>query len=104
MSPTCWIIAGPNGAGKTTFALEYLPSVAGCTHFVNVDLIAAGLAPLAPERQLLAASRVFLSELDARIEAREDFAIKTTLAGRSYLLFVDRLGREHQHMIDEARQ
>ena len=91
MSPTCWIIAGPNGAGKTTFALEYLPSVAGCTHFVNVDLIAAGLAPLAPERQLLAASRVFLSELDARIEAREDFAIETTLAGRSYLPFVDRL-------------
>lgn len=83
-----------NGAGKTTFALEYLPSVAGCVHFINVDLIAAGLAPLAPERQLLAASRVFLSELDARIEVREDFAIETTLAGRSYLLLVDRLKRE----------
>jgi len=78
-----------------------------CTGGADVmqeTLIEAGLAPLAPERQLLAASRVFLSELDARIEAREDFAIKTTLAGRSYLLFVDRLGREHQHMIDEARQ
>ena len=48
--PICWIIAGPNGAGKTTFALEYLPKVADCTHFVNADLIAAGLSPLAPER------------------------------------------------------
>lgn len=27
-------------------------------HFINADLIAAGLAPLAPERELLAASRL----------------------------------------------
>ena len=58
--PTCWIIAGPNGAGKTTFAMEFLPR-AGCMHFINADLIAAGLAPLAPERELLAASRLVLS-------------------------------------------
>ena len=38
--PTCWIIAGPNGAGKTTFALEYLPKVEDCSHFINADLIA----------------------------------------------------------------
>lgn len=47
-----YIIAGPNGAGKTTFALEYLPRVASCTYFINSDLIAAGLSPLAPEREL----------------------------------------------------
>lgn len=46
--PVCWIVAGPNGAGKTTFALDYLPRVVGCRTFVNADLIAAGLAPLAP--------------------------------------------------------
>ena len=54
--PTCWIIAGPNGSGKTTLALEYLPKVAGCTHFDNADLITAGLSPLAPERELITAS------------------------------------------------
>ncbi len=59
--PVCWIIAGPNGAGKSTFALEYLPTLAGCRNFVNADLIAAGLSPLAPERELLAASRLFLA-------------------------------------------
>lgn len=91
MTPTCWIIAGPNGAGKTTFALEYLPQVAGCSHFINADLIAAGLAPLAPERELLVASRIFLHELEARIGARESFAFETTLAGRGYLRLVDRL-------------
>jgi predicted ABC-type ATPase len=86
-----YIIAGPNGAGKTTFALEYLPQVAGCTRFINADLIAAGLSPLAPERELLAASRLFLREIEERIAAREDFAFETTLAGRIYLHLVERL-------------
>lgn len=89
--PTCWIIAGPNGAGKTTFALEYLPQVAQCSRFVNADLIAAGLSPLAPERELLAASRLFLGEMETCIAEREDFAFETTLAGRSYLKLVRRL-------------
>ena len=48
------IIAGPNGAGKTTFAQEFLPGEAGCPHFVNADLIAAGLTkcghPASPGR------------------------------------------------------
>ncbi len=89
--PTCWIIAGPNGAGKTTFALQYLPKVALCRHFINADLIAAGLSPLAPEQQLLAASRLFLLEIEGHIEARQDFAFETTLAGRSYLKLIRRL-------------
>jgi len=61
--PTCTIIAGPNGAGKTTFALTYLPEI-GCRNFVNADLIAAGLSPLAPEREYIEASRLFLREVN----------------------------------------
>ncbi len=89
--PNCWIIAGPNGAGKTTFALEYLLKLALCSRFINADLIAAGLAPLAPERELLTASRLFLREIGSAIAARYDFALETTLAGRSYLQLVRRL-------------
>ncbi len=92
--PTCWIIAGPNGCGKTTFALEYLPQVAGCTRFINADLIAAGLSPLAPERELFTASRIFLKEIEECIVEREDFAFETTLAGRSYLRLVERLRQD----------
>lgn len=87
-SPTCWIIAGPNGAGKTTFALEYLPQVANCRLFVNADEIAAGLSPLAPETALLAASRLFLKEIENYIRARQNFAFETTLSGRSYLKLI----------------
>jgi predicted ABC-type ATPase len=89
--PVCWIIAGPNGAGKTTFALKSLPEVANCRNFVNADLIAAGLAPLAPERELIAASRLFLQEIEHYIARRESFSFETTLSGRSHLHLVRRL-------------
>ncbi len=91
--PTCWIIAGPNGAGKTTFALDYLPGIAGCSHFINADLIAAGLSPLAPERELASASRLFLREVESRTARADDFAFETTLAGRGYLRLIERLRR-----------
>lgn len=89
--PVCRIIAGPNGAGKTTFALTYLPRVAPGTAFINADLIAAGLSPLAPDAQLLAASRLFLAQIEASIAERRDFAFETTLAGRAHLQLIRRL-------------
>ncbi len=89
--PTCWIIAGPNGAGKTTFALDYLPQVVGCLRFINADLIAAGLSPLAPERQAATAGRLFLREMAAAHKAGESFAFETTLSGRGYLKLIREL-------------
>lgn len=89
--PTCWIIAGPNGAGKTTFALQYLPLVANCRNFINADLIAAGLSPLAPAQRQAAAGRLLLREVQGNVQRRTDFALETTLAGRGYLKLVDSL-------------
>jgi predicted ABC-type ATPase len=79
------VIAGPNGAGKTTFAREFLPNEAGCQVFVNADLIAAGLAPFAPETAAVQAGRLMLQELARHFAARESFAFETTLAGRGYV-------------------
>jgi predicted ABC-type ATPase len=79
------IIAGPNGAGKTTFAREFLPNEAGCPVFVNADLIAAGLAPFAPETASVQAGRLMLGELRRHFASRENFAFETTLSGRVYL-------------------
>ena len=89
--PVCTIIGGPNGAGKTTFALKYLPDVAQCESFVNADLIAAGLSPFSPEREWLAASRLFLGEVRQHIANGESFAFETTLSGRSYLRLIREL-------------
>lgn len=79
------IIAGPNGAGKTTFAREFLPNEAGCPIFVNADLIAAGIAPFAPQTASVQAGRLMLGELQRHFNNRESFAFETTLAGKSYL-------------------
>ncbi len=79
------IIAGPNGAGKTTFAREFLPNEAGCPVFVNADLIAAGLAPFAPQTAAVQAGRLMLGELQRHFSNRESFAFEKTLSGKAYL-------------------
>jgi predicted ABC-type ATPase len=84
-SPRCIIIAGPNGAGKTTFAREFLPKEAGVIHFVNADLLAAGLSPLQPEVAALAAGKLLLKELDRLSRARVSFAFESTLSGLTYV-------------------
>ena len=89
-SPRCIIIAGPNGAGKTTFAREFLPKDAGIIHFVNADLLAAGLSPLKPELAVFKAGKLFLGELDRLAKARQDFAFESTLSGLTYLSLIKR--------------
>lgn len=85
-----FIIAGPNGAGKTTFALEYLPREAECPDFINVDLIAAGLAPFNPERAAIRAGRLMLVEIRRRVQDGTSFAFETTLSGRGYAEMIPR--------------
>jgi predicted ABC-type ATPase len=79
------IIAGPNGAGKTTFAWAFLPAEAECPHFINADLIAAGLSPFAPELAVVKAGRLMLHEMGERAVKGESFALETTLSGFGYL-------------------
>lgn len=89
--PVCTIIAGPNGAGKTTFALNYLSQSVHYRYFINADLIASGLSPLAPEQKLMAASRLFLQQIKEAVVRRENFAFETTLSGKSYLKLIRQL-------------
>ena len=88
---TCTIIAGPNGSGKTTFALEYLPRITQGYKFINADMIAAGLSPLSPGGEMLAASRLLLREVKDYVARRKSFALETTLSGKSYLRLVRQL-------------
>lgn len=78
------IIAGPNGAGKTTFAREFLPNEANCPIFINADLIAAGLAPFAPETAAIKAARLMLGEIKRNVKVGNSFSFETTLSGRYY--------------------
>lgn len=84
------IFAGPNGAGKTTFAREFLPTEASCPIFINADLIAAGIAPFAPESAAISAGRLMLQLIAKHVAAGDNFALETTLSGRAYLQEIPR--------------
>jgi predicted ABC-type ATPase len=83
--PTAYIIAGSNGSGKTTFAMRFLPQIAGCRNFINVDLIAKGLSPFNVEAVEVQAGRLFLERIHEQIERRVDFAFESTLSGLGYI-------------------
>ena len=84
------IIAGPNGAGKTTFAHSFLPAEAQLPRFINADLIAAGLAPFAPDSAAVKAGRLMLEEIGQCARRGESFAFETTLSGSGYLRHIAR--------------
>ena len=91
--PTVYVIAGPNGAGKTTFASEFLPDFVQCREFLNADLIAAGLAPFAPETQNVRAGRLQLERIGELVGERANFGFETTLSGRAYVKLLDDMRR-----------
>jgi predicted ABC-type ATPase len=92
------IIAGPNGAGKTTFARAFLPAEAQCPHFINADLIAAGLSPFAPETASIKAGRLMLQEIAECAQCDESFAFETTLSGLSYLRHIRQWRTQGYHV------
>lgn len=92
------IIAGANGAGKTTFARSFLPAEANLPRFINADLIAAGLAPFAPETAAIKAGRLMLEEIRQCASTGESFAFETTLAGLGYLRHIRRWRAQGYHV------
>ena len=81
--PQCLILAGPNGAGKSTAAPVLLPETLHVRRFLNADTIARGLNGFDPEAEAFAAGRVLLAQMTDYVRARLDFAVETTLSGRS---------------------
>jgi predicted ABC-type ATPase len=85
LKPKLHVIAGPNGAGKTTFASRFLPAYTNSAEFVNADVIAARISPDDPEKAAIRAGREMLERIKALAKKRLDFSIETTLSGKSYL-------------------
>jgi len=86
--PRALIIAGPNGSGKTTFASEFLVGEWASETFINADLIAAGLAPFKPEEMSVKAMRLMAEIMHSCVKKRRDFAIESTLSGRTYVRLI----------------
>lgn len=86
--PNLYIIAGCNGAGKTTASYTMLPEMLDCKEFINADEIAKGLSPFQPEKAAIEAGRIMLRRMEEMLKMQEDFAIETTLATKSYVIFI----------------
>ena len=83
MTPQLWVFAGPNGAGQSTIADRY---AAGRGPVVNPDTIARELPPdLDQLTRAVRAGRIAVRQRAALLEARQSFAIETTLTGHSEL-------------------
>ena len=88
MQPLGIVIAGPNGAGKSTAAAHLPPADMA---FINADEVAKTL-PNYPSRDAdLAAGRIVLEQMDEHERRRDEFAVETTLAGRTLAARVARL-------------
>jgi predicted ABC-type ATPase len=59
--------------------------VSGSVHFINLEEIARGPAPLAPDCQRRQAGRFALQMARSLTAAAKSFTIETTLAGRTHL-------------------
>ena len=73
---------------------RFLPFYAHCLNFVNADLIASGLAPFSPEVAAVKAGKLMLEEIEKFRRQRADFAVETTLAGRTYLKLLKEMREE----------
>lgn len=99
LQPSVYIVAGPNGAGKTTFATQFLPRFVHCLEFLNADLIAAGLAPFAPQTQSIRAARLLLERFHELAAVRADFSFETTLSGRTYVRLLERMKEQGYRLV-----
>jgi predicted ABC-type ATPase len=90
-NPTLIVLAGINGAGKTTASRSLLANTLKVMTFVNADVIAQGLSGFDPDAAALRAGRIMLTQMQELAAQRANFAFETTLAGRTYVNWLDSL-------------
>lgn len=92
------VIGGHHGAGKTTFAREFLTTEGDCLRFLNTDEIARGLSPLDSSLSQRQAGRLLLDETRRLIGDQVDFALESTLSGKTQAKIIQNARDKHYHI------
>ncbi len=90
-TPQIIVLAGPNGAGKSTAATTLLPEALA---FVNADEVAKRLPGYPSAAADWEAGRIVLEQMEELERQRLDFAVETTLSGRSLAKRIVRLKQQ----------
>jgi predicted ABC-type ATPase len=88
------VLAGPNGAGKSTTAKKVVRDRLGIVHYVNADTLARGLSEFASETMAFKAARIMLEHLRDLARDKVDFALETTLSGKTYAPWIAELKKQ----------
>lgn len=92
--PVIVVLGGINGSGKTTASQRLLDQKLALMSFVNADIIAKGINGFDPESVAAEAGTIMIERIHKLADERADFAVETTLAGRTYISFLRRLRTE----------
>jgi predicted ABC-type ATPase len=88
--PRFVLLAGPNGSGKSTVAPYVIRDIWRISRFLNADTIARGLSAFDVDLAAVSAGRVLIEEARRHIASKTDFAIETTLSGKTYARWLNR--------------
>lgn len=77
--PVLTVFAGPNGSGKSSLIRQV--EFEGRENLLEPDAIARRISPKIPQQAGISAGREVLRRSAGYLQARESFAIETTLAG-----------------------
>ena len=83
-APAFIVIAGANGAGKSTLTRSRFPLFSQFP-LLDPDAIANTIRPSDLHTVALTAGRRVLEQVESYLEAKQSFAVETTLSGKNYL-------------------
>jgi len=92
--PFAIVLGGINGSGKTTASQRLLGQKLAMMSFVNADIIARGINGFDPESVAAEAGAIMIERIRKLADDNADFALETTLAGRTYIAFLNRLRKQ----------
>ena len=91
IKPVLYVFAGANGSGKTTIAKRFTELLK--ISFINADEIALKITGKV-NTSIISAGKEFISQIQLKLTQKKDFAIESTLSGKTLKTFIKQAKKE----------